>query len=238
MEVLETSCPARPHEALSAACRSLRLSDAHGSDKNQALSSHSDVETIGDTLAVVEFAVESQPSSRAAVNDELKAALRDLTEGRRDAVERIWDLIADDLYGLALWRTGSAADAEDAVQEVFLRLSSTPAKFGNVQNPRSYLLRMTHNAAHDAARRRESPMPEIAPNLVAVEDVDAKIDGRRASDFLIELPVAQREVVFLRHFVGLSFREIGEVCRIPTFTAASRNRLAIRRLKELLGVES
>lgn len=207
-------------------------------DKNRDFFSHSDVATIGDTLAAVEFAVESQPSSREAVNDQLKAALRELSEGRRDAVERIWDLIADDLYGLALWRTGSAADAEDAVQEVFLRLSSTPAKLGSVRNPRAYLLRMTHNAAVDAVRRRESPMPEILPALVTTDDTEARIDGRRASRLLLELPVAQREVVFLRHFAALSFREIGEICSIPTFTAASRHRLAIRRLKGILGLES
>jgi RNA polymerase sigma-70 factor (ECF subfamily) len=207
-------------------------------DKNGDSIGHSDVDTIGDTLAAVEFAVDSQPSSRAEVDEELKAALRQLSEGKGDAVERVWNLIADDLYGLALWRTGSTADAEDAVQEVFLRLSSRPAKFGGVRNPRAYLLRMTHNAAADAARRRESPMPESVPTLVAIENVDARIDGRRASDLLLELPAAQREVVFLRHFAALSFREIGEVCHIPTFTAASRHRLAINRLKELLGVES
>ena len=81
-------------------------------------------------------------------------------------------------------------------------------------------------------------MHESVPTLVAIEDVDARIDGRRASDLLLELPAAQREVVFLRHFAALSFREIGEVCHIPTFTAASRHRLAINRLKALLGVES
>ena len=195
------------------------------------------METTGDTLAAVDFEVATRTSSRD-VNEELGAALRDLSAGRRDAVERVWDLMADDLFGLALWRTGSTADAEDAVQEVFLRLSSTPARVTTVHNPRAYLLRMAHNAAVDAARRREAPMPEVGPTLVAIDDVEARIDGRKASDLLLELPVAQREVVFLRHFAGLSYREIGEVCRIPTFTAASRHRLAINRLKDLLGVES
>ncbi len=197
-----------------------------------------DVETIGDTLAAVEFAVDSQPSSRSEVNEQLGAALQELSEGQRDAIERVWALIADDLYGLALWRTGSTADAEDAVQEVFLRLSNRPAKLARVRNPRSYLLRMTHNAAVDAARRRESQMPDNPPTLVAIENIDARIDGRKASDLLIELPVPQREVVFLRHFVGLTFREIAAVSRVSVFTAASRHRLAVRRLRDLLGVAS
>jgi RNA polymerase sigma-70 factor (ECF subfamily) len=196
------------------------------------------VETIGDTLAAVEFAVDSQASSRDDVNGELGRALRDLSHGRSGAIRRVWNLIADDLYGLALWRTGSEEDAEDAVQEVFLRLSRKPAKLSGVRKPRSYLMRMAHNAAVDTTRRRESPMPENPPTLVAVEDVDARIDGRKASDLLLELPAPQREVVFLRHFTGLTFREIATIARISTFTAASRHRLAIRNLRELLGVES
>ena len=195
------------------------------------------METRGATLAAVDFAVDSQTPDRIDADEKLRAALSSVSRDRTGGVERVWDLIADDLYGLALWRTGSPADAEDAVQEVFLRLSRSPAKLSGVRNPRAYLMRMTHNAAVDAARRRESPMPDSIPNLVAVDDIDARIDGRRASRLLLDLPVVQREVVFLRHFAGLSFREIGEVCRTPTFTAASRHRLAIRRLKEMLGVE-
>lgn len=206
-------------------------------DKNREFGSLSNVETAGDTLAAVRFAVDFEPTSRDDLSEQLRAALRDLGDGLHGALERIWGLIADDLYAFALWRTASTTDAEDAVQEVFLRLSSAPGKFSKVRNPRAYLMRVAHNAAVDVARRRELPMPDVMPTLVAIEDIDAGIDGRRASELLLELPVAQREVIFLRHFADLSFREIGEVCRIPTFTAASRHRLAIRRLKELLGVE-
>jgi len=103
----------------------------------------------------------------------------------------------------------------------------------------AYLLRMVHNAAVDATGRRRGPdVPgDQAPLLVTVDPVDDRIDGRRASQHLLELPPKQREVVYLRHFADLTFREIGTVCGVSTFTAASRHRLAIDRLRKLMGVD-
>ena len=52
---------------------------------------------------------------------------------------------------------------------------------------------------------------------------------------LTALPEMQREIVVLHVFNGFSFREIGNITRVSTFTAASRYRLAIDRLRLLLG---
>ena len=54
---------------------------------------------------------------------------------------------------------------------------------------------------------------------------------------LRELPAPQREAIYLRHFAGCSFAEIGKATGVPTFTAASRYRLGMRRLRQLTGVE-
>lgn len=173
-----------------------------------------------------------------AMEDPLGALFRQLSEGRTEALDGIWRLCADQLYGLALWRTRSVADAEDAVQEVFVRLARRGAKLARVRDPRPYILRMARNAAADiAGRRRHEPLAdEIAP-LVDVDAVESRLDARRASALIDDLPVGQREVIFLREFAGLTFRQIAEVCGIPLFTAASRHRLAIRRLRQLMGVD-
>jgi DNA-directed RNA polymerase specialized sigma24 family protein len=97
---------------------------------------------------------------------------------------------------------------------------------------------MVRNAASDlAAVRRPVPLEESTADVVEIDDVDARVDGRRATEMLLRLSPKLRETVFLRHLAGLSFREIAEVCGVPLFTAASRHRLAIRRLRKLMGVE-
>ena len=170
--------------------------------------------------------------------DPLVRLFGELALGRSSALEDVFRHSARQLYGLALWRTGSVSDAEDAVQEVFLRLARRGGKLKQVREPRAYLLRMTRNAAADiASRRRHDPLGDEVPPLVEVDPLESRVDARRASALVSELPHHQREVVFLRDFAGLSFRQIAEVCGIPLFTAASRHRLAIRRLRQLMGVQ-
>lgn len=168
----------------------------------------------------------------------LGAALAAVGRGEGQALGELFDLCGQDLYGLALCRTGHVQDAEDVVQEVFVRLARTKARLGLVRNPRSYLLGIAHRAAIDVLRRRRTTAELDEALLEPVpDDRDRAVDAGRLSALLCELPDAQREAVWLRHFAGLSFAEIGDVTEVPTFTAASRYRLGIGRLRKRLGVE-
>jgi RNA polymerase sigma-70 factor (ECF subfamily) len=166
-------------------------------------------------------------------------AARRLACGDITALDALWDLCARDLYGLALWRSGSSADAEDAVQEVFLRLARSPQTLARARGPRAYLLAMAHHAAVDLCRKRREEVIEADLLLVVqgpVADPGRLADAQRASRLVRELPPKQRAVVFLKHFAELTFRDIGRVTGVPTFTASSRYRSAMRRLRERMGV--
>jgi len=157
--------------------------------------------------------------------------------GDTDALEVVWDAVAADLFGLALWRTGSREDASDVVQEVFVRLAAAGPKLGGARDPRAYVLAMAHSAAVDLVRRRKTTVEaDDAVLEPVVPDPGTAADAARASWLVARLPAAQREAVYLRHFAGLSFGEIGSVTGVPTFTAASRYRLGIGRLRALMGV--
>lgn len=168
----------------------------------------------------------------------LQAVLAAVGRGEPGALGELYDACGADLYGLALCRTGHVQDAEDVLQEVFVRLARTQARLGTVRNPRSYLLGMAHRAAIDVLRRRRRNVELDAELLEATGvDEDRALDAGRLAVLLGELPAAQREAVWLRHFGGLSFAEIGDVTEVPTFTAASRYRLGIARLRRRLGVK-
>jgi RNA polymerase sigma-70 factor (ECF subfamily) len=173
--------------------------------------------------------------------DRLIGLFQDLARGRTEALEGIWESCADDLYGLALWRTGSIADASDVVQDVFVRIAERRSKLRSVRNPRAYLLAMAHRAAVDLHRsrsRRPTRPLEDCPYLEAPgADRERETEARRTSSMLADLPDAQREAVWLHEIAGLTFAEIGKVTGAPTFTAASRHRLGMKRLRKLMGVE-
>lgn len=183
----------------------------------------------------------SSADARAA--DALLACLR---AGEESALEGLYDLLADRLYGLALWRCGSETEAADAVQDTFVRLATAArdGKLAGVKNARGYILTMVRRAAIDQVRRRPAhasieALPEGGRLLESEEDDrDVSVDAERVCRCLPRLPAGQREAVYLRCFDDLTFEEIGRVCSVPTFTAASRFRLGIRKLRKLLGVKS
>lgn len=94
---------------------------------------------------------------------------------------------------------------------------------------------MVHRAVLDLRRRRRPTVALDEAFLIATEG--RAVEGQRLNQALAALPDSQRTVVYLRHWLELSFKEIGVVTGVPTFTAASRYRLALRRLRGILGVQ-
>jgi RNA polymerase sigma-70 factor (ECF subfamily) len=165
----------------------------------------------------------------------------DLAAGRSEAFARLYELTARRLYGLALWRTGSREDACDVVQEVFVRLAERRNRLTKVKDPRAWLLAVTHRAAVDLMRRRKLRQAQPIEQMPILEapayDTAQAVDAERASKLLAELPAAQRDVIYLHHFVGCTFAAIGRITGVSTFTAASRYRLGLKKLRRLMGRE-
>jgi RNA polymerase sigma-70 factor (ECF subfamily) len=166
----------------------------------------------------------------------------ELAAGRSESLAALYDLASTRLHGLALWRTGSRDDAAEVVQEVFVHVAQERERLAGVRDPRWWLLAVTHRIAVDVtrrrARRRTEPI-EGHPYLEApAHDPTRGLDARRVSALLARLSPKQREVIYLHDFAGLSYADIGRSLGIPTFTAASRYRLGVARLRSLFRRES
>jgi RNA polymerase sigma-70 factor (ECF subfamily) len=167
-----------------------------------------------------------------------RVLLERLAAGERGALAELYDIHADRLFGHALALTQNRADAEDLVQATFVRIAALGSAAGRIRHPARYLHVAVRAAATDLIRRRVIRR-EAAGDLAAAQapsfgtawEIDS-LDVRRA---LAELPAEQREVVVLHLVEGFSFREIGGVTGVATFTAASRYRLALARMRRALG---
>jgi RNA polymerase sigma-70 factor (ECF subfamily) len=161
-----------------------------------------------------------------------------IASGNQDALTELYDAASAAIFGLALWRTGSPDEAGDVVQDVFLRLIELRDTLGGISRPRSWLLSVAHHRAVDSARRRRrraaTPIETIAYLVAPSGDPERSLDALRASRLLGALSAAQREAIYLHQFAGCTFREIARITRVPTFTAASRYRLGLRRLRTLM----
>ncbi|MBL9139382.1 MAG: sigma-70 family RNA polymerase sigma factor [Verrucomicrobiales bacterium] len=156
-------------------------------------------------------------------------------------LDRLYDDHASALFAFLLNFTRDESDTRDILQEVFTRLASRPHILQGVVDVRGFLLRLTHNLAVDAIRRRASrrrtqdAMAQEAVSIFEPEpNPDQAIVQRQIEAALAELPPEQRAVLQLKLWEGLTFDAIADVLGIPLNTAASRYRYAMDKLRPRL----
>jgi RNA polymerase sigma-70 factor (ECF subfamily) len=129
--------------------------------------------------------------------------------GDRDAFAFLYARFADDVYRYAKSIVRNSHDAEDVSQQVFAKLFAVIGSYEQRQVPfLAWMLRVTRNVAVDQLRRARSiPVQEIHASVGPSEGRSSSSAGA-LTDALALLPHAQREVLVLRHFAGLSPAEI------------------------------
>jgi len=152
-----------------------------------------------------------------------------------EEIARLYDAYAAGLYRYALMLLGDRALAEDAIHQVFSRMVA--AASSRIDRPDHYLRRAVRNECYTLLRRRRDDAVDDRPLLEPVDGASVDHDERLAIEAALrELPVDQREVLTLKVYEGLTFREIAEVTDAPLNTVASRYRYAIDKMRAALDV--
>jgi len=150
----------------------------------------------------------------------------------------------DAAYNLARWLLRSEHEAEDVVQEAYVRALRF---FGGFRggDSRGWLLTIVRNVSYTWLRKRRPDQLNLSldEELHGREDgardpegeVLRKADVRSVKQALETLPLELREVIVLRELEGLSYAEIASVAEIPLGTVMSRLSRARSRLRDLLG---
>jgi RNA polymerase sigma-70 factor (ECF subfamily) len=154
-------------------------------------------------------------------------------------------------FSLARWLTREAHDAEDVVQEAWLRAFKYFDGFDG-SDARAWFLSIVRNAFHRWNERRvradsvragkaadDESDRDVAAAAASREDDPARVAERASERAQVnraigELPVEYREVVVLRELEGLSYKEIAAVVSIPIGTVMSRLARARERLRDRL----
>ncbi len=164
-----------------------------------------------------------------------------LVRGESDAFAELYDACANRLHHYLAMRLGSLDGADDVLQETFLRLVRCRDRLGKVENLQAYLFQIARNEAIRYGSR--AGRPEVAISADLFEEAESSDSTERETAEIISLALSQlseeqREVAVLKHFSGLTFREIGEVTGVPTATAATRYRAALDRMRGWLARRS
>lgn len=169
------------------------------------------------------------------------------------AFDELVDAYSGRLFGYFCRLTGSRDDAEDLLQEVFVRLVRTIDRYEHDGRFEAWLFRIATNLVRDRIRKAQrrgelnsssnSYEADATNQLANLSDdkavsPDDQLRLREEVDelqqALDDLPDAEREVICLRHFSGLSFKEVAEAMGTPIGTALARAHRGLARLKEMM----
>ena len=153
----------------------------------------------------------------------------------------------DAAYNLARWLTRREHDAEDVVQESYLRAFNAFEQFHG-GDARCWLLTIVRNTCYTwlARNRERAPTASFDEALHDVATcafdpqaiLQQQIDRDALKRAIEELAVEFREVLILREFDGLSYQQIASVANLPVGTVMSRLARARARLAEALGAKA
>jgi RNA polymerase sigma-70 factor (ECF subfamily) len=182
---------------------------------------------------------------RKLADEELMQLLR---EGDSAAFAVVYERHATAAFSLAFRMCGKRAPAEDVVQEAFLSLWRSGARYdGTRGSVRTWVLGIVHNRAIDALRRgvvqeRGRVSDEgIDEQLEATERTEQEVgrrdEAREIRAALVGLPPEQSRVIELAYYGGFSHSEIATMLDTPVGTIKGRMRLGLQKMRSQLSSE-
>lgn len=191
--------------------------------------------------------VENERERRAAAERERVAALVTAAAGgEARAFRELMSAFQNAFYGVARRYAGSHEDADDVLQEAFVKIYQNLSTLSSPEAFFPWARRIAINTALDHIRRRRrtsevetaSDDPEIAERESAFDRPDRRVERR---EFYLELeralrslPPRQREVVTLHDVEGLSTEEVGDRLGVPPATVRSNLFYGREKLRGML----
>lgn len=164
--------------------------------------------------------------------------LRRARAGDPDGLAALYDRHAADLYRTAYRLSGSSADAEDIVHDLFVGLPEALKRYEERGNIAAWLTRVVVRLAlmrsRSDRRRRLAPILE-ADNVASSGRTDAQLDHAEAHAAVMSLPPGLRVVFTLKQVEGFSHEEIGRMLGISVGASRVRLTRAIQMLRRSLG---
>lgn len=170
------------------------------------------------------------------------------SDGHDKALDSLINRYKDKLYNAVLFIVKDKYHAEDISQEVFIKIIET-LKNGKYKEEGKFLpwaMRIAHNLCVDYFRKlKKIPFAKSSVEndvLETINSAEATVEEKiittqsigKAQDMLEQLPEEQREVIILRHFGNLSFKEIAEITGCSINTSLGRMRYGLINLRKMM----
>ena len=184
----------------------------------------------------------ARPRARmASISPQAKALVHEMAEGRLAALERFYDSYIQLVYNLVLRIVRNPADADEVTQGVFLQAWRDARRYDPARGtPEAWLVTLARTRAIDAlraARRRgerlETGLTRDIPDA-GIEPASRLPERQGVAGALDELSLAQRQLLELAYYEGLTQTEIAVRTGLPLGTVKTRIRTGLERMREVL----
>ena len=154
-----------------------------------------------------------------------------LFKPQKQNIDKVFQRYGDMLYRIALTRLSNDADAQDVVQDVFVKYLGNPPSFKDDEHEKAWFLRTAINCCHDFARRQKTRehMPIDEAYGIAAENDDGVRD---LMALLSQLPPIYKDVVILHALEGFGVDETARLLGISLSCAKMR----LSRAREILNI--
>lgn len=171
--------------------------------------------------------------------------MTNLSLNSKDNFEKVLELYSKTVYRLAYARTGSIHDAEDILQEVFLRYAKSDITFNDESHRKAWLLKVTSNCSKSLVtsswnkRRTDADIESGAIGehetiRDAAEEAEKNSRNKLIRASVLNLPEKYRAVIHLFYYEGMSIEEISNIEGISISSVKTRLHRARKILKERL----
>ena len=180
----------------------------------------------------------------ALYDEQLSELVARIASGRQEALAELYDRTAPRVFGLVRQIVSDTEIAEEVTHDVFVQVWRDASAYDvNRGKPSTWLFTLARSRAIDRLRsisryrKNEEPLEaaaHVASDPDPAQDWALATRRRRVHEALSSLSRAQREVILIAYFRGLSHSEIAEQLGQPLGTVKTRIRLAMIRLREML----
>jgi len=171
---------------------------------------------------------------------DLRDTVASARQGSEQAYRELVGRFGPGLLGYFARNTGNQADAEDLLQDVFVRLVKAFPAYREKERFEVWLYRMARHLLIDYWRKRKVSLAAedwMIEEQITADPLDRMTDRETQDELqraLAKLSPEQREVILMRYFSDLTFEEIAKANATPLGTALARAHRGLARLKELL----
>ena len=164
--------------------------------------------------------------------------LKEISNGSREALALLYDQCHVSVYGFALSIVRDRADAEDVLQDVFVKVWQSAGSYKSMGKPMAWILTITRNYANSVLRNRGRE-DELPPELAQESGTEASENKIVLNAALEVLSDSERQIVMLHAVSGMKHHEIAAVMALPLSTVLSKYNRAKKKLQNAItgGVE-